>query len=56
MYQLTGGENSYGDRLIVALMGPDLRSWRRAALMDVKARSGIYLRLAGSYFADIGGK
>lgn len=35
MYQLTG-ENQYGDRLIVALNGPDLQL-RRAALMDVGA-------------------
>ncbi len=35
MYQLTG-EAQYGDRLIVALMGPDLQL-RRAALMDVGA-------------------
>lgn len=35
MYQLTG-ENEYGDRLIVALNGPDLQL-RRAALMDVGA-------------------
>ena len=35
MYQLTG-ETQYGDRLIVALMGPDLQL-RRAALMDVGA-------------------
>jgi len=35
MYQLTGQEN-YGDRLILALMGPDLQL-RRAALMDVGA-------------------
>lgn len=35
MYQLTG-EERYGDRLIVALMGPDLQL-RRAALMDVGA-------------------
>jgi len=35
MYQLTG-ETQYGDRLILALMGPDLQL-RRAALMDVGA-------------------
>jgi len=35
MYQLTS-ETQYGDRLIVALMGPDLQL-RRAALMDVGA-------------------
>jgi len=35
MYQLTG-ESQYGDRLIVALNGPDLQL-RRAALMDVGA-------------------
>ena len=35
MYQLTGQEQ-YGDRLIVALTGPDLQL-RRAALMDVGA-------------------
>lgn len=35
MYQLTG-ETQYGDRLIVALMGPDLQL-RRSALMDVGA-------------------
>jgi phycocyanobilin lyase alpha subunit len=35
MYQLTG-ETQYGDRLMVALMGPDLQL-RRAALMDVGA-------------------
>jgi phycocyanobilin lyase subunit alpha len=35
MYQLTG-ENQYGDRLIVALQGPDLQL-RRSALMDVGA-------------------
>ena len=35
MYQLTG-EDRYGDRLIQALMGPDLQL-RRAALMDVGA-------------------
>ena len=35
MYQLTG-EERYGDRLILALMGPDLQL-RRAALMDVGA-------------------
>ena len=35
MYQLTG-EERYGDRLIVALTGPDLQL-RRAALMDVGA-------------------
>jgi len=35
MYQLTG-ETQYGDRLMVALTGPDLQL-RRAALMDVGA-------------------
>lgn len=35
MYQLTG-EEQYGDRLILALTGPDLQL-RRAALMDVGA-------------------
>lgn len=35
MYQLTG-ETQYGDRLILALTGPDLQL-RRAALMDVGA-------------------
>jgi phycocyanobilin lyase alpha subunit len=35
MYQLTG-ETQYGDRLVRALMGPDLQL-RRAALMDIGA-------------------